>query len=247
MIDRFAFSAGLLALLLTGFAALPARAADCGEFEACLALYGDPADWDREMRLFAMSDAVVPREEGAIVATGSSSMRFWHERIKEDLAPLTIIPRGFGGSTMNDVLHHLDALVLQYNPRAVMIYEGDNDVALGVSNEVIIDRYRQAMSRIYAHDESTRIYLISVKPSISRLDMWPQMRDLNRQLEMICGRDEQCTWLDVATPMLKADGTPIEDIFVGDDLHMNARGYGIWRAAIRPTLLRQEIAFEPFE
>ncbi len=233
-----------LLFFITVLIALPSAASECGDFDTCLARYGDPSAWDRDMTLFAMSDAVVPRPEGAIVATGSSSMRFWHERIKEDLAPLTIIPRGFGGSTMNDVLHHRDRLVLQYNPRAVMIYEGDNDVARGVSNEVILDRYERAIAQIHEHNSDTRIYLISVKPSISRMDMWPQMQALNVQLKAICDADKRITWLDIATPMLQSDGTPIEEIFVADDLHMNAAGYDIWRDAIRPTLLRQEIEFE---
>lgn len=206
--------------------------------------YPDPTQWEREMALFEMSDAVVPRPDGAIVATGSSSMRFWHERIKEDLAPLTIVPRGFGGSTMNDVLHYLDRLVLQYNPRAVMIYEGDNDVARGIPNGEILERYERAIERIHAHDDDTRIYLVSVKPSISRWDLWPQMASLNAALEAMCKEDSRLTYLDVATPMLGADGKPLPNIFVGDDLHMNAEGYDIWRAAIRPTLLRQEIEFE---
>ncbi len=195
------------------------------------------------MRLFAMSDAVVPRPEGAIVAVGSSSMRFWHERIKEDLAPLTIIPRGFGGSTMNDVLHHLDRLVLQYKPRAVMIYEGDNDVSKGIHNDFIVNRYQLAIERIHAQDKTTRIYLFSVKPSISRIEMWPQMQALNSQLQAICDEDQRLIYVDVATPMLK-DGKPLPHIFVADDLHMNAAGYDIWRDAVRPVLIQGEARFE---
>jgi lysophospholipase L1-like esterase len=36
--------------------------------------------------------------------------------------------------------------------------------------------------------------------------------------------------------MLDADGRPREEIFLDDRLHMNARGYEIWRVAIRPHL-----------
>lgn len=231
----------LLITLLTPLASF--AEAQCKNENDCLALYGDPAIWDREMRLFEMSDAVVPRAENAIVAVGSSSMRFWHERIKQDLAPLTIIPRGFGGSTMNDVLHHLDTLVLQYKPRAVMIYEGDNDIAKGINNDFIMTRYTKAIERIHAQDKNTRIYLFAVKPSISRLDMWPQMQAFNVMLQALCQQDKRLTYVDVATPMLK-DGEPLPHIFVGDDLHMNAAGYDIWRDAVRPVLLEGEARFE---
>ena len=217
----------------------------CRGLDECLALYADPSEWADEIELFAMSDAVVPRPTGAIVATGSSSMRFWGERIKDDLAPLTIIPRGFGGSTMNDVLHHLDALVLQYQPRAVLIYEGDNDIALGISNEAVMNRYQTTISRIHAYDDTIRIYLLAVKPSIDRIHHWPQMQAFNQMLATLCAGDPRLTFLDVATPMLDANGQPKADIFVADELHMNAAGYDLWRDAIRPALLEREGEYEP--
>ena len=50
--------------------------------------------------------------QGAIVITGSSSIRRWHPSMKADLAPLTVIHRGFGGSAMADVLHFVDRLII---------------------------------------------------------------------------------------------------------------------------------------
>jgi lysophospholipase L1-like esterase len=37
--------------------------------------------------------------------------------------------------------------------------------------------------------------------------------------------------------MLDANGMVMQDIFVKDNLHMNAKGYGIWQKIIAPTLL----------
>jgi hypothetical protein len=51
----------------------------------------------------------------AIVCIGSSSMRFWHPTIEKDLAPLTIIPRGFGGSDLKDALIFVDRIVTPIN------------------------------------------------------------------------------------------------------------------------------------
>ena len=36
--------------------------------------------------------------------------------------------------------------------------------------------------------------------------------------------------------MLGLDGRPKPDIFVEDGLHMNAKGYAIWREAVAPYL-----------
>jgi hypothetical protein len=38
--------------------------------------------------------------------------------------------------------------------------------------------------------------------------------------------------------MLDKDGKPIDDIFIQDKLHMNAKGYAIWQKAIAPYLMK---------
>jgi lysophospholipase L1-like esterase len=38
--------------------------------------------------------------------------------------------------------------------------------------------------------------------------------------------------------MLGAEGKPLPDIFVSDQLHMNAKGYAIWTKIIAPHLLK---------
>ena len=138
---------------------------------AIAAEYPDPSLWDYTIGGFALEDEIVQFEKGQIVATGSSSLRFWHHRIHKDLAPLTIIPRGFGGSNMNDVLHHMETLVLKHKPRAILLYEGDNDVAQGVEPDVIIGTFETFIYRVHERLPRTRIYIISVKPSISRAAM----------------------------------------------------------------------------
>jgi len=38
--------------------------------------------------------------------------------------------------------------------------------------------------------------------------------------------------------MLEENGKPIENIFLDDKLHMNAKGYAIWQKLIEPHLLK---------
>lgn len=211
---------------------------------ALAADYPDPSAWDSTMYGFALEDEIIDDRFGAIVATGSSSMRFWDNRIDDDLAPLTIISRGFGGSNMNDVLHHLETLVLKHKPRAVLLYEGDNDVSQGVDTDTIISTFKAAFDRIHAQDETVRIYVISAKPSISRLAMWPDMVAVNLRLEELAAKDKRITYIDVATPMLNADGTPDKSLFVSDMLHMNQGGYDIWRDTVAPILKAGEERYE---
>ena len=200
--------------------------------------------WQYTMSSFALEDEIIGERFGAIVATGSSSMRFWDHRIHQDLAPLTIVSRGFGGSNMNDVLTYLDTLVLKHKPRAVMLYEADNDVAQGVPVQKILKTFEAAISRILEQDSKTRIYLLSVKPSISRVEMWPTMLEVNTGLQGFAEKSEQIIYIDVATPMLNDDGSMRDDLFVSDMLHMNQKGYDIWRNVVAPVLIQSEVEYE---
>ena len=102
----------------------------------------DPARFASAIAGFQAADAANPPPKGAIVCTGSSSMRMWHPRIKEDLPGLTLLPRGFGGSHYTDLIHYLEALVFKYQPRALLLYEGDNDANYGKTPERIFHDFK---------------------------------------------------------------------------------------------------------
>jgi len=204
------------------------------------AAYPDPARFADEIDAFTAADSVSPPPTGAIVCVGSSSMHGWHETIAQDLAPLTVVPRGFGGSNMNDVLFYADMIILPYHPRAVVLYEGDNDIADGVAPGTIDATFGKLVARIRAELPLCRIYVLSIKPSPSRWTLWPRMQRANALLRADCADDSLLTYVDVAGAMLGQDGKPKPDIFLEDRLHMNRAGYRLWRDALRPVLLGRE-------
>ncbi len=206
--------------------------------------YPDPKRFEKDIQRFEEADKKNPPPEGAIVGVGSSSMKGWHATIHDDLAPLTIIPRGFGGSNMNEALYYIDRIVLAYKPRAILVYEGDNDVAQGVTPRKIAATFAAFVAKVHAQLPKTRIYFLAIKPSIRRWHMWPTMVEANRLVADRCAKDDRLFYVDVATGMLGEDGTPRKDIFQKDNLHMTRPGYEIWRDAARPVLLQQELRFE---
>lgn len=209
-----------------------------------LAEYPDPARFSAAIDAFLAAEVESSPPQGAIVATGSSSMRGWHSRIDEDLAPLTVVARGFGGSNMLDVRHFLGDLVLRHRPRAVLLYEGDNDAALGATPEQIAGHFDAIVAAIHAEAPTTRIYVLAVKPSLARWQLWPVMAATNALFKLRAANDPRITFIDIATPMLNDAGEPQEDLFVADGLHMNAAGYDIWRDTVAPVLLAAEADHE---
>jgi len=227
----------LLRILVLGFLTLPGLQAFAQELP-------DPSRYEDSIKAFEETDRSTPAPANAIVLTGSSSIMYWNEEAPADLAPLTVIPRGFGGTIMNDVLHYLDRVALTYKPRAILIYEGDNDTSRNIPNDVIIDQLEEIISRIHAELPATRIYVLAVKPSVLRVATWPVAQELNQRYQQIAERDPLVTYIDTASPFLKADGTVMTDIFVEDNLHLNEKGYDIWAAAVKEVLISHELQYE---
>ena len=108
-----------LILLAAGFAA--------GLYYYGSSLYeGSYVQWEDEVsEIEARYEGEYP--QGDIVFYGSSSIRMW-ETMDKDLAPLEVLNHGFGGSSLNDAIYYADRLVFPFNPKAVVIYSGTNDM-----------------------------------------------------------------------------------------------------------------------
>ena len=205
----------------------------------------DPTRFEEAIQAFEAEDRAMMPPAGAIVVTGSSSIRRWHPTLQQDLAPLTVIPRGFGGSTMQDVEHFLDRIVLPYEPRAVVIYEGDNDTGrYGVPPAEIAGRLEAIVDRVHAALPSARVYAMSVKPSLARVAVWDKAQETNVLYQRLAAENDLVSYIDVATPFLRADGKVMDDIFIADGLHLNEKGTRIWASTIKAALMDGEARHE---
>ena len=192
--------------------------------------------WESRIKQFEEQDATNMPPEGAVLFAGSSSIVFW-SKLAEDMAPLAVINRGFGGSQMHELNEFRDRIVTNYKPRAIVVYEGDNDVAAGKSPDEILASYDDFIQHIDEKLPETDICFIAIKPSIRREEMWPEMEKVNSGLqERAQNRDDLC-YLDIATPMMKGEEFVRPELFVGDGLHLNRDGYVVWAEVIRPILV----------
>lgn len=204
----------------------------------------DPQRFENDIMAFEAEDKLAFPPQGAIVLTGSSSIARWNKQAQAALAPLTVIPRGFGGSIMNDALYYIDRVALVYKPRAILVYEGDNDTGTGVPNAEILGQLQQLIDKVHQVLPQTRIYVLSIKPSVLRKAIWPVAQEVNAAYKALAAQDPLVFYVDVATPLLQADGTVMTDIFIGDNLHLNDKGNEIWGRTIKAALLPIEAQYE---
>jgi lysophospholipase L1-like esterase len=197
--------------------------------------------WEPEIREFEARDREHSPPAGAIVFTGSSSVRGW-ESLEQDFKPFVVLNRGFGGSQIADVTRYVDRIVIPYRPSLVVLYAGDNDIANGRSPEQVAADFRGFVGKVRAGLPDVPILYISIKPSPSRWALWPKMKQANALIRLWCGHNPGLGYVDVATPMLGPDGTPRAELFQEDGLHLNSRGYALWTRIVGPCLARSEPA-----
>ncbi|HLX94057.1 MAG TPA: GDSL-type esterase/lipase family protein [Puia sp.] len=188
---------------------------------------------------FKKQDSLHPPQGNAILFVGSSSFTKWTD-VQNYFPGFLIINRGFGGSSLPDLIRYANDVIISYHPRQVVIYCGDNDLAASdtVSSATVVSRFKALFALIRLQLPGEPIAFISIKPSPSRAKLMPKMAEANRAIKQFLAGQKNTAFIDVYHLMLDKDGKPIDEIFVGDKLHMNSKGYAIWQKAIKPFLLQ---------
>ena len=218
-------------------AVLCAIAIDAGAERApppAVAQRAAPAQWDTAFAAFAAEDAVHPHPPGGVLFVGSSSIRLWSDLENQFKDLPVVIKRGFGGSQLSDCVKNLSRLVLRYQPRMVLVYAGDNDLAAGSAPNDVLHRFAAFVDGVHATLPATRIAYISIKPSPARAVLLPEIRTANALIRDYAKREVNVDYIDVFTPMLDADGRPRRELFRDDALHLNGDGYALWKRVIGP-------------
>jgi lysophospholipase L1-like esterase len=194
----------------------------------------DPLRWEPNVAAFEKQDRQSPPPKGGIVFVGASSIVRWN--VREFFPDLKVLNRGFGGSEMADTAHFAARTVLPYEPRTIVLYPGENDIARGVSPDDVAAAFERFVATVHGTLPQTRILVIGLKPTPARWRFNGQMLDTNRRLRDIATRHDRITYVSVEKAMLGSDKLPRPDLFIADGQHMTRAGYEIWTDIIRPHL-----------
>lgn len=198
--------------------------------------------WEAAIAAFEQQDKTTPPPKEAVLFVGSSSIRLWD--LKKSFPELPTINRGFGGSQMSDVVRYADRIVLPYQPRAIVLYEGDNDLNAQETPQQVAADFDALLKIIRTKLPTTPVIVIGCKPSPARWKLIDEQRELNRLFAERCGKDGHASFLDIEPPMLAAGGQPDPTLFVKDMLHLNDKGYKLWTRLLAPLLAPEGMAPE---
>jgi lysophospholipase L1-like esterase len=188
-------------------------------------------------------DATNPPSSGVVVFIGSSSIRGW-KTLKEDFPQYDVINRGFGGSTFADANLFINQIVTPYEPSAVVVFEGSNDIASGKTGTQVFEDYKQFVKLVRAGSnpelEPAPILFIGITPTESRWKHWPEMKIANDLIREYTDQHDALYYIDTPRPILATaptpDGPPSSDLFKKDLLHLSPAGYALWTEVVTPDL-----------
>lgn len=184
--------------------------------------------FEKEILAYEKQDSLSMPAKGQILFIGSSSFRLW-KSFEADMKGLPAsFNRGFGGSTLADALYYFDRMVVKYQPKWVIMYEGDNDLAKGKLPQQIAAEYDEFKARLKKQVPGAKLVFVAARPSLARVAIVEKQKELNSLI-----KSKGDYFIDMHSPFYLADGSLMTDIFVADKLHLNEKGYVIFANQIR--------------
>lgn len=191
--------------------------------------------WDKEIDTFADIDRRQTPPQNPVLFVGSSSIRLW-VNLRESFPNLKFINRGFGGSRIEDTNYYFDRIVAPYNPRIIVFYAGENDVNDGLAPERVAEDYKKFSNLVRQKFPRVKIIYVSLKSNPSRWKLADKFIQTNNLIKTEIAKDKRAVFIDVFNAMLNEKGEPRPELFVADMLHMNEKGYEIWRGLLKKYL-----------
>lgn len=194
--------------------------------------------WE-EVQSFKTADSLQFPSPNTILFIGSSSFTNWKD-IQQYFPSYPVLNRAFGGSQLVDLIRYRYDVIFPYQPKQIIMYCGENDFAASdtVTVETVVERFITLFTLIRARYPKIPFAYVSMKPSPSREHLMDKFSEANTKIKSLLLKKKKTKFIDVYHSMLNSDGIPMEDIFIEDKLHMNAKGYAIWQKLIAPHLLK---------
>ncbi|GAB4545483.1 MAG: hypothetical protein Tsb0013_03410 [Phycisphaerales bacterium] len=180
-----------------------------------------------------------PVASNPIVCVGSSSIRRW-ERLTFDFNDYEIVQRGFGGSQLEDLNFWVDELVIDYNPRAVIIWSGTNDLSTGEPASEVFSDFTALMTTLQAQLPNTDVFYLGVTRTLGNGGTTVERDAFNAQAQAYMDDPSRprLHFIDLPSAFyaLNPPNDPAFTSLYVDGGHLNKLGYDFWTSLIRPEV-----------
>jgi lysophospholipase L1-like esterase len=189
--------------------------------------------FESEIKAYEAKAVIDPPVPGSTFFVGSSTWRLWGPALEDDFGKFNPVNRGFGGSTIPDVLRVMDRIILPYRPARIVFSCGGNDLAGGDDPETVVNNLKLFLARVWQKNPLTEVYFVSNRHSPARQKFRKQGDQFNKQVKKLAGKIDGLYYVDVV-PL--TDGKNRNELFLADGLHLNREGQQLWIPVITAAL-----------
>lgn len=211
----------------------------CSNLRAQDSVYFRANNFAEQIERYYAADRQQMPEKGTILFVGSSSIAMW-KNLPTYFPTHSVLPRGFGGAWISDVLYHINGLVLKYKPGQIVLYAGENDISNGVAPQRVFEDVKCFLRLVEINLPGVPVLVLSVKPSPYSQKRIDKQRETNALLKEYCDAKKGVTFVDIFSDMVDKDGNPRPELYLGDHLHINTDAYQMWAKRIEPLLINNK-------
>ena len=195
--------------------------------------------FESTIETFRKFDNKNTKPQNPILFVGSSSIVYW--QTANSFPEYPVVNRGFGGASLPEVIHYYDDVIKKHDPSMLVVY-CDIDVERGRTPEFSVNAFKMLVNKVEEDFPGTPILLLSMKPTLIDDVLGKQVRNnkliTNQMLAEYSNSKDNLYYIDITSPMIKADGSLKSEIFLGDGMHLNPLGYELWDPIIRAEITR---------
>lgn len=184
-------------------------------------------------------------KEDYLLFIGSSSIRRWNT-IEENMAPYSVVKRGYGGAHYYDLIHFVERLIQdKQKAKAVVIFVANDITGKSSRDKLHNDLTPKQILRLFQvitkkiHKKLTEelpIYVIETTPTPSRWKVWGQIATANDLIQSYTEKQPKLHFISTRNYFLNKRGVPEGKYFIQDSLHFSQAGYDLWEKIIKKEL-----------
>lgn len=240
----------ILLLILSGFCLFSCKTpvkvvVSDKEFQQLQAQYDSLLpDWiaqlEDEIKVFENEDSLLGKPKYDVVFIGSSTFNNW-ETMQADFAPASVINRGFGGSTIREVIHYSERILFRYEPKVVVLYVGNDiwgDPAEPTTGQ-LFGYFKLFEQKLHRKLPNTMVNFVSMRPSPEKKNLIEKQNAISNLLIQYAKETPKTNFIDIRPVMYNNSGQLKNDIFMADSLHLNDTGNKMITGVIKPILTKQ--------
>ncbi|MEH6583198.1 MAG: hypothetical protein V7754_14750 [Halioglobus sp.] len=194
--------------------------------DTLLTLNASPEAWISEVEAYTRADRLQQLPDDPVIIVGGRRVKLWQD-LDDLLAPMTVINRGLGDATTNDITYFYQRLIGYYRPHTVVLLPGESEFFIrdNKSADELVAAIRELVELNQSYQVSEHFYVFSpLKTPLHPLNN-KTIDKTTQQLKAWASTRDKVAILDANVLLTDQRGAAKPQYFRPDGVNLNEHGY----------------------